>query len=112
MNNELKKLIALRIKHLREKNGLTQEAFGEKIGVDTTTVGNIENGKTFPSFETICKIAYAFNLEPNNFFDFINYHSNKEEIINMLLLEHLRELPLEVKQKALEFIEVLAGRKN
>ena len=42
---DIKLKIALRIKELREKRGLTQEALAYKSDVDRTYMNHVENGK-------------------------------------------------------------------
>lgn len=50
-----------RIKQLRKKLGLTQQEFGEKIGVKANTVGNYEVGLRTPSDAVIKSICREFN---------------------------------------------------
>lgn len=50
------------LKKIREKNGLTQEQFADKIGVKRTTYISYENSKTSPGFELIEKIAQIFDI--------------------------------------------------
>lgn len=69
MNAEIKKLLCLRIKNFRESTKLSQEKFCEKAEIDVRTMSNIENCRSFPSFETVCSIINAYKLEPNNYKD-------------------------------------------
>lgn len=57
-----------KIKMLREAAGMSQSALAAKIGVDTSSVSLWENGKTYPSYTNICKLAQALNCEPGNLF--------------------------------------------
>lgn len=107
MDKNLQKLISLKIKNLREKRGLNQESFSEIANIDITTVSNIENGKTFPSFYTICKIMQAFELEPNSFLDFINYDNDSDATLDRLILERLNRTPKDIKEKILDLLEVI-----
>ncbi len=50
------------LKRIREKNGLTQEQFADKIGVKRTTYISYENSKTKPDFDLIEKIAEIFDV--------------------------------------------------
>lgn len=56
------------IKRLREAAGMSQSALAVKIGVDTSSVSLWENGKTYPSYANICKLAQALNCEPGDLF--------------------------------------------
>ena len=43
--------------------GLTLVELGGKVGVSPSYLGRVENGKRFPSVETLCKIARQVNLD-------------------------------------------------
>lgn len=51
-----------RIKLLRETLSLSQEAFGEKIGIGKTSISKIELGARNPSEQTIKSICREFNV--------------------------------------------------
>lgn len=51
-----------RIKELREKEGLTQEEFGKKIGSARNTIANYETGNRNPSNAVITSICREFNI--------------------------------------------------
>ena len=51
-----------RIKVIRKEAGLSQEAFGEKIGVGKTAISKIEKGENSPSEQTIKSICREFNV--------------------------------------------------
>lgn len=53
---EIKKILGLKIKKLRQKEGLTQEQFAEKVGIATRTLAGIEIGESFVSANTIDRI--------------------------------------------------------
>lgn len=50
------------IAELRRKNGLTQEALGEKIGVTNKTISRWENGNYMPDIETLQLLAQEFHI--------------------------------------------------
>lgn len=55
--------IGERIRHLRKNDLLlTMEKFGERIGITTASLSNIENGKTNPSDQTIRSICREFGV--------------------------------------------------
>lgn len=82
-----KKLFGLKIKEVRKKSGLTQEKFCEQIGIEPTSLSNIENGKSFPSMQTILTIFKVFSVLPQDFFE-VDYLQKseklEEEIINII----------------------------
>lgn len=51
-----------RIKEIRDALNLSQEAFGEKIGITKTSVSRLEKGKRNPSEQTIKSICREFNV--------------------------------------------------
>lgn len=57
-----------KIRKLREAAGMSQSALAAQIGVDTSSVSLWENGKTYPSYASICKLAKALNCEPGDLF--------------------------------------------
>ena len=51
-----KKALGENIRKKKKKIGLTQDLFSEKIGIEPSSLSNIENGKSFPSALTIIQI--------------------------------------------------------
>ena len=54
-----KQLLALRLKELRKSRGLTQEKLAEMIGRDTKHISKLEIAGSYPSVETLERIANA-----------------------------------------------------
>ena len=50
------------IKELRKENGLTQEAFAQRLGVTRQAVSNWENNKNLPDIEMLIDISEKFNV--------------------------------------------------
>ena len=65
-----KELIAARIKQLRKSRGLTQEKLAELIGRDTKHISKLEIAGSYPSIETLDRIANALNIEIKEIFNF------------------------------------------
>ena len=59
-----------RIKELREKHGLTQEALADKVNVTRQTILFLEKGKYNPSLRLAYKIARVFNVTIEDIFSF------------------------------------------
>ncbi len=85
-------VIGQKIKHIRNSLGYTQESFCEAIDLEIPNLSRIENGRSFPSMQTLRKIISVFNIEPNELFDQSFY--DKPEIVDKLILECLNRLPL------------------
>ncbi len=68
--SNLRILFGKRLRKIRRHNDLTQERLAEMLGVSVEFVSNMERGVNAPSFETIEKIAQAFDLPVNELFTF------------------------------------------
>ena len=53
------------IQRLRTERKLTQEVFSGLAGMARSHLAMIESGSTQPNFETIWRIASAFNIPPH-----------------------------------------------
>lgn len=71
MDQEYWKVIANRIKSLREKRGFSTYKLESMSGVDTSTIESIEKGQSRnPTIQTLHKIAIGFNMTVAEFLDF------------------------------------------
>lgn len=86
---DTRKLLGLRIKELRKAQGMTQERLAEIVDIEPKHLSRIEVGKSFPSLDTLEKIAAALNDELKDFFEFQHLHSPREvrKSINSILEE-------------------------
>jgi transcriptional regulator with XRE-family HTH domain len=50
---------------LRERKGISQEAFADMVGVHRTEVSAIERGKREPRLSTVLLIARGLDVEPH-----------------------------------------------
>ena len=91
-----KKLIGKKIKEIRKRTRLTQELFSEKIGIEPSSLSNIENGKSFPSMQTILNIAEKFNISFNDFFD--NDYLTEEKELEKEIIDIIKNQPYQNKQ--------------
>ncbi len=65
------KLLARRIRALRERKGLTQEEFSQRCGISVSFASLIERGERSPSYETLVHVASALEVSmPELFRDF------------------------------------------
>jgi len=76
----IKKLLGKRLQEIRKKRNLTQERLAELVGLDTSSISHIENGKYYPNAENLDKILDVLKIKPSEIFTFENY-SPKEELI-------------------------------
>ena len=75
---DLKKIGSF-LKKLRKEKGITQEELAEKIGIGTSNISYIENGKFAPSIENFAKIAEVLGVEPSELYKF-SHHKTLDEI--------------------------------
>ncbi|HHT9115754.1 MAG: helix-turn-helix transcriptional regulator [Planctomycetes bacterium] len=90
MEETTKKLFGVRIKEIRKTRGLSQEQLSGKIDIDPKHLSRIESGRSFPSLDTLEKLANALQVEVKDFFEFAHEAKNTrelKEIINNLLKE-------------------------
>ncbi len=75
------------IRKIRKKIKLTQDAFSEIIGIEPSSLSNIENGKSFPSALTIIQINQKFNINVEEIFNIEylkNINSIEEDILSTI----------------------------
>ena len=83
MENQ-KLLIGKKFKEIRKNTGITQDAFSEILGLETSSISNIETGKSYPSMQTIIKLIEKFNINPTDIFDYeyLNNETYLDQEIN------------------------------
>ena len=59
----------LRLKEVREKQGMTQEAVADKCGISRPAYGNIENGKRRPSVDVAKTLGELLGFDWTQFYD-------------------------------------------
>ena len=79
----IKQLLGKRIKEIRKKRGFTQEKLAELADIEIPSLSNIENGKNYPSHETLDKISCSLGVMPYELYMFDYYISQEEMIENM-----------------------------
>jgi hypothetical protein len=88
--------IGQKFKEIRKKSGLTQENFSEKICIEPSSLSNIENGKSYPSMQTVLNVMDKFEVSPEEFFNF--EYLVKDTELEEKIIEIIKCLPYERKQ--------------
>ncbi len=57
-----------KIQKLRKGQGVTQEAFAERLHISRTHMGHIEQGRAAPSLKLLTKIANALKVPVSELF--------------------------------------------
>ncbi len=65
---ELKKIIGIKLRELREKNSFTLKQLAERAGISFSLVAQIERAETAASISTINKLANSLNMRLDHFF--------------------------------------------
>lgn len=65
---DIKDKVGQRIRDLRHELGISQEALGNKAGVDRTYVTDVENGRRNISVEILEKLIKALEVSFQDFF--------------------------------------------
>lgn len=67
------------IRKLRNDKRLTQEVFSGFVGIARSHLAMIENGDKLPNFETIWRIANAFEIKPSELVKLIECQACKSK---------------------------------
>ncbi len=89
---EIARKLGLRIKELREKQGLTQLKLAEILDMEASNLSKIERGIQIPKEESLDNISKALNVEVKELFDYTE-NINKQDLISKIntLLENSNE---------------------
>ena len=58
----MKEDISLKIKNIRNRNNLSQERFGKKIGLSGKTISSYETGRCVPPLKVLEDISNVYDL--------------------------------------------------
>jgi len=75
----IKQLLGKRIKEIRKSKKLTQEQLAEYVGIETSSISNIENGRYFPTAENLDKIMQILQIMPIELF--IAEHNEEQNVL-------------------------------
>ena len=76
--------IGIKIRELRHRDGRTQEALAEALGVTSQAVSRWESGGSYPDMEMVPSIANYFHVSIDELF---GYHNDREEKIRQIVAE-------------------------
>ncbi len=63
------KIVAKKIKELRNRKGFSQEELSENSGLSLRTIQRLENGETKPRGDTLQRLAASFSISPDEITD-------------------------------------------
>jgi transcriptional regulator with XRE-family HTH domain len=79
----MKKQIGLRLKEIRKRRGLSQEALAERAETSPNYLSRMERGTENPTLDMLIKIAVALEVELWELFDY-KHKTNTKELREML----------------------------
>lgn len=103
---ELLQRLGSEVRAARKRQGLTQEALAERIGVVPETVSHIERGNRRPSLEAVFAIAKALPVDFSRVFDSVTdgrVTSPKRANAEAELMQTIPELTDKEVQALVEF---------
>ena len=103
-NMNLREFVAKQIRHLRLKNGMTQEYLAEKADLGFNYIYRLENKQLNVKIETIEKIMQALEVDVNTFFNIENQNKGKEFV---QLIEDIENLPKEKREPTIKALRIL-----
>lgn len=65
---DIRKIIGNNVLNARKIRNLSQEQFAEMIGIEPSALSKIENGKSYPSKQTLENIICALKIKPDVLF--------------------------------------------
>lgn len=69
MSKKVQIQVGLRVKELRERDGVSQEQLAHRIGMDRSCLASIETGSRNVTLESLEKIAGGFEVTLAKFFE-------------------------------------------
>ena len=63
-------LLGKRLRELRKRNNFTLAELAEKVDIEPSSLGNIENGYNYPKVATLEALSVALDCGIGDFFDF------------------------------------------
>lgn len=101
---DIKREIGAKIKRLRNKRGLTQEKFAEKINISTYTLIGIETGKNFMTAQTMEKIIECLGITVDELFN-VEHLKPTNELLEEI--HHIIDSIKDDKDKVEEIYKIL-----
>lgn len=79
-------LLGKRLRELRKRNGFTLAELAEKINIEPSSLGNIENGYNYPKVATLDALSLALNCNICDFFEFEHHQSTTDLVTEICKL--------------------------
>lgn len=109
--SEIAIIVGERVRHYRNKAGLSQDELAEKAGLHHTYIGQVERGEKNATLESIAKIAYALQVPLEVLFENI-VTGNTDNPFASEAYSLISSLPLADQKMLLDLIKQIIAFKN
>lgn len=101
-----------RIRQLREEIGMTQVRLSIELEVAQETISAYENGKHYPSVQSLIRLTKIFNTGIDYIMGFsdVRFPIEKLDDDEQLLLNYYKNLPKHKKELALAYLRGLSEK--
>lgn len=99
-------IIGKRIQTCRQEQNITQEKLAERVGISVVYLSKIENGRVYPTLETLSNICTELDTELSAILS--NTEIARKDYANERVLELFNSCSIRVKPIALSLLEELS----
>ena len=99
-------IIGKRIQTRRQEQNITQEKLAERVGISVVYLSKIENGRVYPTLETLSNICPELDTELSAILS--NTEIARKDYANERVLELFNSCSIRVKPIALSLLEELS----
>lgn len=99
-------IIGKRIQTRRQEQNITQEKLAERVGISVVYLSKIENGRVYPTLETLSNICSELDTELSAILS--NTEIARKDYANERVLELFNSCSIRVKPIALSLLEELS----
>ena len=99
-------IIGKRIQTRRQEQNITQEKLAERVGISVVYLSKIENGRVYPTLETLSNICTELDTELSAILS--NTEIARKDYANERVLELSNSCSIRVKPIALSLLEELS----
>lgn len=99
-------IIGKRIQTHRQEQNITQEKLAERVGISVVYLSKIENGRVYPTLETLSNICTELDTELSAILS--NTEIARKDYANERVLELFNSCSIRVKPIALSLLEELS----
>lgn len=99
-------IIGKRIQTRRQEQNITQEKLAERVGISVVYLSKIENGRVYPTLETLSNICTELDTELSAILS--NTEIARKDYANERVLELFNSCSIRVKPIVLSLLEELS----